>query len=156
MPTKYPSFRPSQEGEETELPLTYTGSPWQLFASDVRLFFANILYIPFIFLPLYPWPSGPLDELCPTWANILDITLHSILFVLQLSFLVTLPLLIFYPVSIYLLYIAAVLTLNALICLHFNRGIPPEGLKSTEDEYSQQWEARDDEYWIFLNGICVG
>ena len=156
MPKNYPSFLHSQEGEETELPLTYTGSPWQLFASDVRLFFANILYIPFIFLPLYPWPSGPLDELYPTWANMIDIALHCFLFVVQLSFLISLPLLIIYPVSIYVLYIAIVLILNALVCFHFNRGIPAEGLRSTDDEYSQQWESHDDEAWIFLNGICVG
>ncbi|KAL7808771.1 hypothetical protein V8C44DRAFT_153158 [Trichoderma aethiopicum] len=156
MPTTYPSFHYSQEGEETELPLTYTGSPWQLFASDVRLFFVNILYIPFIFLPLYPWPSGPLDELYPTWANIIDIALHCVLFVLQLSFLISLPLLVLYPVSIWLLYVAAFLMINAVICLHFNRGIPPDGLKSTADAYSEQWESHDDEAWIFLNGICVG
>ncbi|KAH7127273.1 hypothetical protein EDB81DRAFT_907421 [Dactylonectria macrodidyma] len=35
-------------------------------------------------------------------------------------------------------------------------GIPEDGLKSTEDAYSRRWAPHDDEYWIFLNGICVG
>ncbi|KAL6807989.1 hypothetical protein GGI42DRAFT_319436 [Trichoderma sp. SZMC 28013] len=156
MLVNYPSFWRSQPGQETERPLAHTGSPWHLFISDVNLFFSNILYIPLIFLPLYPWPSGSLDELYPSWENLFDITLHCILFVLQLTFLVTLPLLIFNPVSVYLVYISAVLCLNALICWHFNRSIPEDGLPSTEDEYSRQWTAHDDEYWIFLNGICVG
>uniref|UniRef100_A0A8H7NHF0 DUF676 domain-containing protein n=3 Tax=Bionectria ochroleuca TaxID=29856 RepID=A0A8H7NHF0_BIOOC len=60
------------------------------------------------------------------------------------------------PVPFFVLYIAAVLELNSLICLHFNKSIPENGLKSTEDQYSQQWGPHDDEYWIFLNGICVG
>ncbi|PON28990.1 hypothetical protein TGAM01_v202098 [Trichoderma gamsii] len=49
-----------------------------------------------------------------------------------------------------------VLGLNVLICRHFNKDIPEDGLKSTEDAYSRGWAPHDDEYWIFLNGICVG
>ncbi|KAJ5333369.1 uncharacterized protein MYU51_014453 [Penicillium brevicompactum] len=49
-----------------------------------------------------------------------------------------------------------VLLLNFTICRLLNRGIPKDGLKSTEDEYTQQWQSHDDERWIFLNGICVG
>ncbi|POR32229.1 Uncharacterized protein TPAR_07558 [Tolypocladium paradoxum] len=149
-------FVRSQEGKQTERPLTYTGSPLLLFASDIRLFFRNILYLPFIFLPLYPWLSGPMDELYPSPANLTDIAFHCVLFVAQLGFLTSLPFLIYLPVWLYLLYIATVLGLNALVCLHFNKGIPEGGLKSTEDEYSRQWAPHDDEYWIFLNGICVG
>ncbi|KAH6871683.1 hypothetical protein B0T10DRAFT_383493, partial [Thelonectria olida] len=119
-------------------------------------FSRNILYIPFIFLPLYPWPSGSMDELCPTAANLIDIAFHCVLFVVQLGFLISLPFLLYLPVSLYLLFIATVLGLNVLVCRYFNKGIPEDGLKSTEDEYSRQWTPHDDEYWIFLNGICVG
>lgn len=150
-------FFRSQEGGQTERPLTHTGSPWRLFVSDIRLFFRNILYIPCIFLPLYPWLSGPMDELYPSQANLTDIAFHCVLFVAQLGFLTSLiPLLMYLPVWIYLLYIATVLGLNALVCLHFNKDIPYDGLKSTEDKYSRKWTPHDDEYWIFLNGICVG
>lgn len=151
-----PHFFSSQEEANTERPPSYTGSPWQLFTSDVTLFFRNILYIPLIFWPLYPWPSGPMDELCPTAANLIDIAFHCVLFVIQLSFLISLPCLLYLPVSILILYIAMVLGLNVLICRHFNKDVPEDGLPSTEDAYSRSWAPHDDEYWIFLNGICVG
>ncbi|PVH67265.1 hypothetical protein DL98DRAFT_386718, partial [Cadophora sp. DSE1049] len=48
------------------------------------------------------------------------------------------------------------LGLNTLVCRLLNGGIPEDGLKSTEDQYSRAWAPHDDEYWIFLNGICVG
>ena len=146
----------SQAGEETELPLSYTGSPWRLFTSDVLLFFRNIIYIPFIFLPIWPWPSGPMCELYPSKENIVDIAFHSVLFVTQLTFLVSIPLLFHLPASLLLSYIAIFLGINFLVCRHFNRHIPEDGLKSTEDEYSRSWTPHPDEYWIFLNGICVG
>jgi hypothetical protein len=147
----------SQIGGETEAPLVCTGSPWKLFIFDLRLFFRNILYLPFIFFPVFPWPSGPLDELYPSADNLIDIAAHVLLVIYQLVFLASLPILAnMLPVPFFVLYIAAVLELNSLICLHFNKSIPENGLKSTEDQYSQQWGPHDDEYWIFLNGICVG
>ena len=147
----------SQAGGATATPLAYTGSPLQLLLFDLRLFSRNVVYLPCIFLPFFPWPSGPLDELYPSTANIVNIAVHTLLFIYQLAFLMTLPILAYVlPVTAFILYIAAALWLNKLFCLHFNKGIPEDGLKSTEDEYSQQWASHDDEYWIFLNGICVG
>ncbi|KAH7169512.1 hypothetical protein DER46DRAFT_502303 [Fusarium sp. MPI-SDFR-AT-0072] len=119
-------------------------------------FFRNIWYIPFMFFPLYPWLSGPMDELYPTTANLNDITFHCALFVVQFAFLISPPFLIYLPVSLYFLSIATVLGLNVLMCRHFNKGIPDDGLKSTQDEFSRGWRSHDDEYWIFLSGICVG
>ncbi|PWY90104.1 hypothetical protein BO70DRAFT_359089 [Aspergillus heteromorphus CBS 117.55] len=143
-------------GEEPDCHPKYTGSPMLLLLADLGLFFRNILYLPCIFLPPMPWPSGSLDELSPTAANAFDICLHSFLFVLQIGFLFSLPLLIYLPFGLYVLYVAGALALNTLICRILNRGIPPDGLKSTEDSFSRAWARHDDEYWIFLNGICVG
>jgi hypothetical protein len=86
----------------------------------------------------------------------LDILLHSILFVAQLGFLISLPLLIYIPFSLYVSYVIGFVFFNLLVCELLNRGIPKNGLKSTEDAYSRRWRRHDDEYWIFLNGICVG
>lgn len=135
---------------------TYTGSPWQLLTFDIRLFFQNLLYLPFIFLPLTPWASGPLCELYPSVPNILDILLHSVLFVLQIAFLISLPLLFYLPFLVFVVYVCIFLVGNYLLCICLNRGIPEDGLKSTIDEQSRGWVRYDDEYWIFLNGICVG
>lgn len=156
MPARFAQVIPRQVGENLEQAPQYTGSPWQLFVYDIKLFFRNILYMPCMFFPLAPWPSGPLDEQYPSLANICDITLHVILFFAQLGFLISLPFLLYLPVSVYALYILGTLLLNFTVCRLLNRGIPEEGLKSTVDEYTQQWQGHDDERWIFLNGICVG
>jgi hypothetical protein len=95
-------------------------------------------------------------ELYPSSANIIDISFHTVLFITQLSFLISLFVLTYLPVLVYLTYIGLFLGVNKLICLHFNHGIPEHGLNSTEDEYSKEWTPHLDERWIFLNGICVG
>lgn len=156
MANRSAQFLGSQVGEETEEPLSYTGSPLRLLASDIKLFLHNIVYLPCIFLPIVPCPSGAMDEFYPDFANLADISLHTVLFVFQMAFLISLPILAYLPGAVYSLYILATLGLNYLVCALLNRGVPAEGLKSTEDEYSRTWPQRDDEYWIFLNGICVG
>lgn len=156
MSPKSPQFFGSQIGKETDRPLGYTGSPWQLFISDIGIFFRNIIYLPNIVLPLVPWRSGALDELYPSRANLLDIGLHCMLFFVQIGFLLSLPVLAYLPFWLFLLYIGVSLGLNVLICSILNGGIPEDGLKSTEDDHSRAWAPHDDEYWIFLNGICVG
>jgi hypothetical protein len=155
MPDTHTSSFCAQFEEATERPV-YTGSPWNLFVADIKLLLANLYSLPGIFLPLSPWLSGPLDELCPTPANLADILVHCVLFVAQLVFLISLPFLIFLPVTVCVAYIASILVLNYVLCLHFNKRIPTEGLPSTEDDYSRAWAPHDDEYWIFINGICVG
>ncbi|PYH69647.1 uncharacterized protein BO88DRAFT_387931 [Aspergillus vadensis CBS 113365] len=146
----------SVSGEDINSYPKYTGSPLLLFLADLWLFLCNIFYLPCIFLPLTPWSCGSLDELYPSLANIFDICLHCVLFVLQLVFLISLPLFIWLPFGVYVLYIVTALALNTLICYALNRGIPADGLRSTEDDFSRRWNRHEDEYWIFLNGICVG
>lgn len=137
-------------------PLPYTGTPWKIFHGDIRLFLVEFFYLPFIFLPLTPALSGPLDELYPSRANLIDIAYHVFLSFTQLGFIVSLFFLSFLPAWAYFAYIAVMFIINELICRHFNSGIPSDGLRSTEDDVTRQWEKHDDEEWIFLNGICVG
>ncbi|CAG7554766.1 unnamed protein product [Fusarium equiseti] len=146
---------PSHEGlKAIKLPPPYTGTPWKIFVSDIKLFLQNFFYLPYLFAPLYPWHSGELCELYPSAENLTDIALHVVLSVMQLGFLISLFTLSFLPTFTYVGYVAVYLALNELICWHFNRGIPRSGLKSTEDDLSQSWPRHDDETWIFLNGIC--
>jgi fatty acid desaturase len=142
--------------EVTREPLPYTGTPWKLLLSDFGLFLKNFFYLPYIFVPLWPWPSGPLDELYPSASNLIDIAFHTVLFFTQLGFFISLFILTFLPAWSYFSYIVGFLITNELICRHFNRSIPQDGLKSTEDARTRRWARHDDEYWIFLNGICVG
>ncbi|KAF4459010.1 hypothetical protein FALBO_14242 [Fusarium albosuccineum] len=140
----------------TKDPLPYTGTPWKLFLGDVGLFFRKFRFLPGIFLPLWPSPSGYLGELYPSPANIVDVAFHTFLSITQLGFIFSLFTLTFLPTWLYLGYIISFFAVNELICLHFNKWIPSDGLKSTEDKYSLMWAPHNDESWIFLNGICVG
>ncbi|KAH7263623.1 hypothetical protein BKA59DRAFT_466469 [Fusarium tricinctum] len=148
---------PSHVGlKAIEIPPPYTGTPWLIFISDVKLFFQNIFYLPYLFIPLYPWHSGSLCEMYPSWDNLTDIALHLLLSVAQLTFLVSLVTLAFLPAFTYIGFIAVFLAVNEFICWHFNNGIPSSGLRSKEDAITRRWPRHDDEAWIFLNGICVG
>jgi hypothetical protein len=149
-------FFGSQIGGETKEPLSYTGSPWRLFTSDVSLFMRWSVYLPNIVFPLWPWPSGDLDEMYPSLANILDIILHSILFIAQAVFLISLPLLSTLSFFLFVAYVGAFIALNAAICWPLNGKIPEGGLESTKDDQSRSWTRHDDESWIFLNGVAVG
>jgi hypothetical protein len=149
-------FFGSQTGGETDEALSYTGSPLKLLASDILLFLRWSAYLPNIVLPLWPWPSGDLDEIFPSLANIFDITLHSILFFTQAAFLISLPFLLTVPFFLYAAYIGAFIALNTVVCRLLNGKIPEGGLKSTEDDHSRAWVRHDDESWIFLNGVAVG
>ncbi len=150
----YFSIRRKSRGQSlplpTQDPLCGCSSPMSDFSS------ATSFTSPSYFCRSIHGLQGPWTSSAPTGANLTDVAVHCVLFVVQLSFLVSLPFLLYLPISVYLLYVAAVLGLNFLVCLHFNKGIPKNGLESTEDEYSRQWTPHDDECWIFLNGICVG
>ncbi|PVH69059.1 hypothetical protein DL98DRAFT_626973 [Cadophora sp. DSE1049] len=149
-------FFGSQIGGQTEAPLSFTGSPWALFISDALLFLRWIPYLPNIAIPLYPWPSGDLDELYPSLPNIFDIALHAILFAMQATFIVSLLFLTHLPFFLYVAYIWIFILLNTMVCWLLNGKIPNGGLKSTEDYQSRAWARHEDECWIFLNGVAVG
>ncbi|KAF5665356.1 hypothetical protein FHETE_6716 [Fusarium heterosporum] len=134
----------------------YTGTPWMIFLSDIKSFFHNFFYLPYLLIPLFPWRSGALCELYPSSENLTDVALQLILSVTQLGFLGSLLTLSFLPTLTYIGYIIVFLAANQVVCWHFNRDIPHSGLKSTEDAFSRTWARHDDEAWIFLNGICVG
>ncbi|KAL9096944.1 MAG: hypothetical protein Q9165_000908 [Trypethelium subeluteriae] len=68
-------------------PLPYTSPPLDLVRIDILLFMRHALFLPNIVFPFKPWPSGELDELCPTRGNLIAMGLHSVLIVLQLLFL---------------------------------------------------------------------
>ncbi|KAK2689643.1 hypothetical protein QWA68_012022 [Fusarium oxysporum] len=79
---------PSNEAlEPIRKPPPYTGTPLFLFLSDIKLFFQDFFYLPYLFIPLYPWKSGPFCELCPSRENLIGITIHCILSATQFAFL---------------------------------------------------------------------
>ncbi|KAK2671812.1 hypothetical protein RAB80_011891 [Fusarium oxysporum f. sp. vasinfectum] len=55
---------PSNEAlEPIRKPPPYTGTPLFLFLSDIKLFFQDFFYLPYLFIPLYPWNAGVFFDL---------------------------------------------------------------------------------------------
>jgi hypothetical protein len=131
-------------------PLPYTSDPWALFFSDIALFVINAWSIPFVVWPFTPCNSGRLDELYPSRANIFDLTVHVVLALAQLTFLVSIPLCGFFPVpfSVVILYVIGFLITNYLLCKVLLNGLKPT-LESQAD-ISHFPDPREDEMWIFL------
>ena len=134
-------------------PLPYTSPPLDLVRLDIALFIRYVLFLPNIVVPFRPWPSGELDELCPTQGNLIAMGLHVVLFVLQVVFLLSLFLCLVLPVGLVLLYVLAFMLLNAVICRLLNGS--PKKLHVSKTDLSM-FPAHDDEKWIFLNGVAVG
>ncbi|KAL6302976.1 hypothetical protein BKA93DRAFT_827053 [Sparassis latifolia] len=150
------SFLPAQvDAALASRPLTATISPLYLFLSDLVLFFGNAFYLPGIVFPLAPWPSGHLDELYPSLANLSAISVHLFLVCLQLGFLLSLPLGLFFVGAVWLLYCAAVLFAVFLVCLPLNGG--RNGQKVLSDRrILHGCDPKDRESWVFINGVAVG
>ncbi|KAK2010226.1 hypothetical protein LZ32DRAFT_681653 [Colletotrichum eremochloae] len=102
--------------------------------------------------PMYP--SGEMDELYPSVGNLICLTAHTVLIGTQLAFLMSLPLLAFFPLQIFLPYFIGFILINYMACVPLNAGCKGGVLKSrlfrgTEKEH-------DDELWLFVNGVSVG
>ncbi|KAI6088284.1 hypothetical protein F4821DRAFT_268998 [Hypoxylon rubiginosum] len=143
----------SQVGGESVINYSYTDMPWRLLMWDVRCFFTFAWALPWVVWPVRPCDGGHFDELSFTWENIWCMLLHAILIVLQLFFILTLPLALLFPVWMVGLGLAAFFTLNWLLCLGLN------GKTITFDsdpKYAPALEEHAHEQWIFLNGVAVG
>ncbi|KAK2028119.1 hypothetical protein LX32DRAFT_619481 [Colletotrichum zoysiae] len=99
--------------------------------------------------PMYP--SGEMDELYPSVGNLVCLTAHAVLVGTQLAFLISLPLLAFFPFHVFLPYFIGFVVINHIACIPLNAGCKGGVLKSRGEE-----KQRDDELWLFLNGVSVG
>ncbi|KAL2827611.1 hypothetical protein BDW59DRAFT_144064 [Aspergillus cavernicola] len=148
-------FRPPQSNATPDTPLPYTASPWRLLWEDILLAFRSASAIPGIFWPLMPYNSGDLDELYPSPGNIGNIAFHLVLSLLQIVFLVSIPVCIacMFPALWVGAYIAAFLWSNRILCnIFLNRG--SHVLKSRVPEVEDPGHSH--EHWIFINGIATG
>ena len=134
-------------------------SPFALIATDIGFVFKLSGDLPGILLPLmpFPWRSENLYELYPSYSNLRDIVLHSLLGILQVAFLLSLPLCVllamFVPLTLTCNWFAVFAVFNFILCRllngqpnkHFYTGLPPKGSKVDPTEK-----------WLFINGIATG
>lgn len=110
-------------------------------------------------LPFYPFRSGALDELYPSFQNLKAVFCHLVLIIAQGLFLILLIPSIFLgvPVPLFgftptcLLTTVVFVAVNNLFCVLLN------GKKRRYKSFvNPSWEQHDDEKWIFINGVAVG
>jgi hypothetical protein len=147
-------FYRSQIGGASVINYSYTDFPWRLLAKDVYFFFVYSWALPWILFPIFTYGSGELDELYPNIRNGFCVLLHFVLAVLQVCFILSLPLLaLMLPSSIAALVVAAFLILNSLLCRLLN-GKDYEF--HSDEKYATAKLEHSHEQWVFVNGVAVG
>jgi hypothetical protein len=146
-------FYRSQIGGTSVINYSYTDFPLRLFAKDTYFFFVYAWALPWILLPLRPAGGGELDELYPTWRNAFCVLLHFVLAVLQLVFLIALPLALLLPVWLAAGGIGAFLVMNWALCKMLNG---KDATYHSDAKYAEALAEHEHEQWVFLNGVAVG
>ena len=147
-------FIPSQVGRTLQTPIAYTGDPFKLMWSDFKLVCRVWTTVPGILWPVrYGKRAEVWDELYPNAPNMYALVLHIFLVPVQAIFLLSIPALmvIQIPALWVIIYVGLFIFANDLLCKTLN------GSKLVlEPSKSIIFPPRDDEYWIFLNGVAVG
>ncbi|KAL3479717.1 hypothetical protein BJX99DRAFT_267750 [Aspergillus californicus] len=148
-------FLPPQSSTARATPLPYTASPWKLMWEDLLLAFRSAWAIPGLFWPLTGYNPDGLDELYPSLGNIGNIAFHAVLSILQIIFLISIPIgfACMVPALWITAYVTSFLSANRLLCdIFLNRG--PRVLTSRTPELEDP--GHSNEHWIFINGIATG
>lgn len=147
-------FLPSQLGKSDQTPIAYTGDPFKLLWSDFLLVCRVWSTVTGIMRPMRFGKQAEIwDELYPSPPNLFALCLHLLLVPTQLLFLLSVPvsLVLQIPGLWILLYVAGFLVANGMVCKLIN------GSKLVlEPSKDIICEPKEDEYWIYLNGVSVG
>jgi hypothetical protein len=146
------SFLPSQIGERSQTPLSYTADPRQLLLADLLLCFQKLSFVLGIFLPLQFRNADPFGELYPNRPNIKAVVLHVALVILQTAFFVSLPFFLVLPTSWLLGYVVAFFLVNSGL----TRLLNGSSLTLEPSNDIAPKIKHDSEYWIYMNGVSVG
>jgi hypothetical protein len=146
-------FFGSQVGGESVINYSYTDMPWRLVAWDIKYFITFAWALPWIVWPVRPCDGGHLDELSPTAENIWCIFIHVLLVILQVFFLISLPVALVLPVYLFIVTLAIFFSINWLLCRCLNGSTITY---ESDPKYAPTLEEHQHEQWIFLNGVAVG
>jgi hypothetical protein len=146
-------FFGSQVGGKSVINYSYTDQPWKLVAYDIKYFFTFSWALPWIVWPVRPADGGHFDELSFTADNIWCISVHVVLFILQLLFLILLPVAFLLPVYLFITALAIFFLVNSLLCCCLNGNTTTY---ASDPKYAPALPEHQHEQWIFLNGVAVG
>ncbi|KAK8069598.1 hypothetical protein PG994_006214 [Apiospora phragmitis] len=147
------AFFGSQVGGESVINYSYTDTPFTLLMWDIYYFFYFAWALPWVIWPLRPCHGGHFDEMSFSPSNMWCLFIHGVLIILQLGFILTLPLLVFLPVWTAILWMGFFATVNWALCLTLNG---PELTYHSDPMYAEAKEEHAHESWIFINGVACG
>ncbi|KKY29552.1 hypothetical protein UCDDA912_g10536 [Diaporthe ampelina] len=131
----------------------YTDVPSKLLFWDIYYVFYYAWALPLVVRPLRPRGGNGFDELAWGWRNAYCVVVHSVLIVLQLGFLMCIPVALLVPPWVTAVFVAAFWAVNLLLCWTLN------GSKMTymsDPKYTAGRESHDHEKWLYINGIATG
>lgn len=146
-------FFGSQVGGESVISYSYTDLPWKLVAYDIKYFFTFAWALPWILWPVRPCDGGHFDELFLTAENIWCIFIHVVLFILQLLFLISLPIAFLLPGYLFIAALGLFFLVNGLLCRCLNGNTI---IYESDPKYAPALPEHQHEQWVFLNGVAVG
>ncbi|KAI0868228.1 hypothetical protein GGS24DRAFT_223910 [Hypoxylon argillaceum] len=146
-------FFGSQVGGKSVINYSYTDQPWKLVAYDIKYFFTFAWALPWIVWPVRPSDGGHFDELSFTADNIWCISVHVVLFVLQLLFLILLPIAFLLPVYLFAAALGVFFLVNSLLCRLLNGNTTTY---VSDSKYAPALAEHQHEQWLFLNGVAAG
>lgn len=128
---------------------------WKDIVSVFQL--SNLLLFNVIF-PLTPLRSGDLCELYPSWANLRDVVLQTLLIIIQLILLVTLPLMVvacwMLPGVVNVAYFVIFLVVTLLVMRILNGPSLRNCLLG--EPKTRKAVNKEGELWFYINGIATG
>jgi hypothetical protein len=148
-------FFGSQLDRQTTISYSYTDSPLRLLAYDVYYFCSYAWALPYILWPVRPTEPGPLSELSFNFPNVFCILVHVVLCVLQVGFILLLPLAFLLPVWTAAAGVAVFLLSNSALCILLN-GSPWTVTYQSDPRLAPDLPEHAHEQWVFLNGVAVG
>jgi hypothetical protein len=148
-------FLPSQQGVNSQTALPYTADPRKLFIADFGICFSQWRHVLGIFLPwqINPMTADKYGELYPNATNLKCVILHIILVIWEGLFLLTLPLVLVFPMAWMVLWLLAVYAVKLFFCYFLN------GSSLTyepDPKLVEKFTGHESEYWIYMNGVSVG
>lgn len=141
-----------------DIPSDMDTNPFRLVWEDICSVFQLARLLPFIFLPLLPLRSGPLDELYPSLYNLWDVFLHITLIFSQVFLLISFPIALatlwIFPLVVHVAFYATFMFLTMFITRLLN-GSPTR--RSLIGVPRRRPPVNDGtEPWFFINGIATG
>jgi hypothetical protein len=127
--------------------------PWKLLGYDIYYFFTFIWALPYVVSPMSPADSGDLAELSPTYPNIFCIVVHGVLVILQLLFILSIPILFLLPIWMVVGILGLSWLINSFLASFLN-GKTVE--YHSDPQYTQNAPEHPNEKWFFINGVAVG